>query len=351
LNNWQLSAVILAPASILISVLDVSPAWAFALSAASLVPLASVLGNATEELARHLGPAAGGLLNASLANATELILGLVLLSRGQVQIVKASLSGSIIGNLLLVFGLAAFLGGLRRKKQSFSRVAAGASNTMLFLAVVSLVMPAFFALTTFGSLRSHRGILEVVSLWTAAVLLVCYLGSLVFTFRTHRHLFGRAGQEPPRTSVKAALVALVLSGLMIAIESAVVGKGLEAASHAFGWTDTFLGVVVLALVGNAAEHSSAVALARQDKMDLALSVIMGSSTQIALFVAPLLVVVSERSPTPMTLVFPPLEIAGVILSVAVVALVSFDGETNWLEGLQLLSVYAILALFFYFVPS
>ncbi len=321
------------------------------LSAASLVPLAAVLGSATEALSRHLGPAAGGLLNASLGNATELILGLVLLWHGHTQIVKASLSGSIIGNLLLVFGLAIFVGGLRREKQSFSRAAAGASNTMLFLAVVGLVMPAFFALTTYGSLRPQGQIIPLVSRWTAWVLLVCYFASLFFTFRTHRNLFGRVGIEPPRGTVKAAIVALTLSGALIAVESAIVSHGVEAASHALGWTKTFLGVVVLAVVGNAAEHSSAVALARKNKMDLALSVTMGSSIQIALFVAPLLVLLSQFRAQPMTLVFPPLEIVGVFLSVAVVALVSFDGETNWLEGFQLLSVYVILAIFFYFVPS
>ncbi len=350
LRGWRLSALLLVPASILVSILTTSSALAFGLSALSLVPLAAALGSATEELSSHLGPALGGLLNATLGNATELILGFVLLWHGQVQIVKASLSGSIIGNLLLVSGLAIFVGGIHREEQCFNRRAAGASNTMLFLAVVALVMPAFFEVTIDSSLKRGGGIIELVSLWTALVLLISYFGSLVFTFRTHRDLFGRAGQEPPRVTQGAALAALLLSGGIIAIESAILGSCVEAASHALGWPDTFLGVVVLAVVGNAAEHSTAIAMAGKDKMDLALSVTMGSSTQIALFVAPLLVVLSRFSATPMTLVFPPLEIVAVILSVAAIALVSFDGETNWFEGLQLLSVYLILAVFFYYLP-
>jgi Ca2+:H+ antiporter len=342
---------VLVPASLLISLLGVSSALAFALSALSLVPLAAVLGSATEELSCHLGPGLGGLLNATLGNATELILGFVLLWRGHVQIVKATLTGSIIGNLLLVFGLAILVGGIHREKQSFSRLAAGASNTMLFLAVVALVMPAFFDLTIFGSLKSNSGIVGVVSLWTACVLLISYFASLVFAFRTHRDVFGRARPETPRVTARAAMAAMVSASLLIAVESGIAGERIEAVTRALGWTAPFLGVVVLAVVGNAAEHSTAISMARKDRMDLALSVTMGSSTQIALFVAPLLVILSRFRATPMTLMFPPLEIVAVILSVTAVALVSFDGETNWFEGLQLLSVYLILAVFFYYLPG
>lgn len=298
-----------------------------------------------------MGSVAGGLINATLGNATELILGFILLWHGRVEVVKASLSGSIIGNLLLVLGMAIFLGGIRRERQTFGRLAVGAGTAMLFLAVVALVMPALFDLTAYGTVESSGRTIEVLSLWTAAILLISYIGSLVFTFRTHRSLFGVTDADPPRVSLASAGAVLVVTTVLIAFESELLAGRIEVATHSLGWTDRFVGLVILATVGNAAEHSTAVIMARKNKMDLALSIAMSSSTQIALFVAPLLVVVSQVRARPMSLVFPPIEIAAVGFSVAVVTLVSFDGETNWFEGLQLLGVYAILAVFFFFMPA
>jgi len=350
-GRWWVSIAILVPASIVFQLLGFSAVAIFFASALALVPLAALLGFATEELAGHVGPSLGGLLNATLGNITELILGLILLWHGHIEVVKASLAGSIIGNLLLVFGLAALVGGMRREKQSFNQFAAGSSTTTLFVAVVALVMPALFNLAAFGSFEHGGATIERLSLWTAFVLLICYSGSLIFTFRTHRNLFGGITHSPPRISLAAALVALAGAATLIAIQSNILAGQVELATHALGWTDRFVGLVVIATVGNAAEHSTAVMMARRGKMDLALSVTMGSSTQIALFVAPFLVVTSQLLTAPMSLVFPPMEIVAVIFSVGVVTLVCLDGETNWFEGLQLLSVYVILVIFFYFLPA
>lgn len=351
LGRWRLSILVLAPVALILNVRGVSPLWAFGSAALAIVPLASLLGDATDELARRLGPSLGGLLNATLGNLTELIIGFLALKSGQIEVVKASITGSIIGNLLLVFGLAVFVGGLGREKQTFSRVAVGTGTSMLFLATVGLVMPAVFDLTVFGELHPSGKTADQLSLLTAGVLLLIYFSSLIFMFRTHRVLFGAKSEEAPRISWGAALAILVISSAMIALFSESLISKIEPLTRSLGWTDIFVGLVVLATVGNSAEHSAAVMMARRDKMDLALSISVGSSTQIALFVAPLLVVASQSTASPMSLEFHPLEIAAVIFSVSAVILVSMDGETNWFEGLQLIGVYIILAAFFFFVPA
>jgi Ca2+:H+ antiporter len=351
LGNWRISILALLPATVLLEVFHAAPIMIFGVAALAIVPLASLLGDATEELAAHTGPALGGFLNATLGNATELIIGVLALWSGHIEVVKASITGSIIGNLLLVFGLAVFVGGLGREKQSFNRVAVGTNTSMLFLAVVALVMPALFDLSVFGTLRQTGATIERLSFWTALVLLASYAASLIFTFRTHRSLFGGETHENPAIRRSTAIGILVVATVLIAIASEILVGQIEAVTQALGWTELFVGLIVVATVGNAAEHSTAVMMARKDKMDLALSIAVGSSTQIALFVAPLLVLLSQMRPQPMSLVFHPLEIASVIFSVGVVTLVSMDGETNWFEGVQLLSVYIILAVFFYFLPA
>ena len=350
LGNWRASIVVLLPATVLLEVLHSKPILVFGAAALAIIPLASLLGDATEELAAHTGPALGGFLNATLGNATELIIGVLALWSGHTEVVKASITGSIIGNLLLVFGLAVLVGGMGREKQTFSRVAVGTNTSMLFLAVVALVMPALYDLTVFGSLKQTGATIERLSFWTALVLLASYAASLLFTFRTHRSLFG-GEVENPRVRQSTAVGILVVTTTLIAVASEILVGQIEAVTRALGWTELFVGLIVVATVGNAAEHSTAVMMARKDKMDLALSIAVGSSTQIALFVAPLLVLLSQMRPEPMSLVFHPLEIASVIFSVGVVTLVSMDGETNWFEGVQLLGVYIILGVFFYFLPG
>jgi Ca2+:H+ antiporter len=351
LTGWRLLSVPLVAAAVVLEVLGVQPVLVFIASALALVPLAGVLGHATEELSGHIGPAAGGLLNATVGNLTELIIGVLALSQGQVEVVKASITGSIIGNLLLVFGLAAFVGGLGRAKLSFSSVAMGANTSMLFLAVAALVMPAIFQLSLFGSLETSGPRIERLSLWAAAVLLVSYTASLIFMLKTHRTLFRGEKPDQPVVSRGAAFAVLLASAALVALTSEILVRHIEAVTRTLGWTELFVGLVVVAIVGNAAEHSTAIFAALRDRMDLALHIAIGSSTQIALFVAPLLVMFSWLTAAPMSLVFHPLEIAAVILSVGVVVVVAMDGETNWLEGLQLLGVYAILTVFFYVLPE
>jgi Ca2+:H+ antiporter len=351
LGNWRISILLLVPAAVVLKTLHQHPVAIFGASALALIPLASLLGDATEELAGHVGPALGGFLNATLGNATELIIAFLALKSGHATVVKASITGSIIGNLLLVFGLAVLLGGIGREKQTFNRTAIGANTSMLFLAVVALVMPAIFDLAVFGRLEEKGEMIEQLSFWTAAVLLVSYFASLVFTFRTHKDVFRGESHHTPVLGRGVAITILTFATLFVALASEILVGQIEFVTKSLGWTELFVGLVIVATVGNAAEHSTAVMMARKNKMDLALNIAVGSSTQIALFVAPLLVIVSQLTPSAMSLVFHPLEIAAVIFSVGAVTLVSQDGETNWFEGLQLLSVYVILGVSFYFLPS
>jgi Ca2+:H+ antiporter len=351
LGHWRVSILFLVPAAALSRAFHWHPLLVFVTASLALVPLASLLGDATEQLAGHVGPAAGGLLNAALGNVTELIIGIIALRNDQTEVVKASITGSIVGNLLLVFGLAAFVGGLGREKLAFNRMAAGANVSMLFVGVVALVMPALFQLSVLGSLKPTGKKIEHLSLWVAGVLLASYFSSFIFMFRTHRSVFRGERFAIPTIGKSSAFLALLAGTVVTALASEVLVSQIGFVTHALGWTELFVGIVIVATVGNAAEHSAAVMMARRGQMDLALNVAIGSSAQIALFVAPLLVLVSQLQPTPMSLVFQPLEIAAVILSVGVVAIAAADGETHWFEGLLLVGVYLILAVFFYFLPA
>lgn len=327
----------------------------FAIAALGIIPLAAVLGESTEDLAVHTGPALGGLLNATLGNATELILAFMMLRAGQQEVVKASLSGSIIGNVLLVLGLSAFAGGLGREKQHFSRPMASINSTLLFIAVVALVMPAVFALTIYGRLVADTHRIENLSLGTAAVLIVIYVTSLVFSFITNKphgaSVAVAQDHERPRVSPVSALISLAIATVLVALLSEILVGELEAAKQAMGVSDLFMGVIIIAIIGNAAEHATAVMMARRDRMTLAVSIAIGSSTQIALFVAPVLVFAGWLMRRPMSLVFTPFEIAGVALAVLIMDMISSDGETTWFEGAELIAVYLILAVSFYFVPA
>lgn len=351
-GGWRASILLLLPGAVALEMLHQHPVLIFGVAALSLVPLASLLGEATEELAGHVGSGIGGFLNATLGNAAELIIAFLALRSGHVEVVKASITGSIIGNLLLVFGAAVVVGGYGREKQIINRTAVGANTSMLFLAVVALVMPAIFELAVFGKLEEQGELIERLSFWTAVVLLISYFASLVFTFRTHKDVFRGAGHHHvPQLGKATSIGVLAVATLMIVAASEILVSQLEFVTKSLGWTELFVGLVIVAIVGNAAEHSTAILVARKDQMDLALNIAVGSSTQVALFVAPLLVMVSQFMPTHMSLIFHPLEIAAVIFSVGVVIVIGQDGETNWFEGLQLLSVYAILAVFIFFLPG
>ncbi len=353
-HRWLNVLLLFVPAAIVLDLLHVSPLLIFVASALAIAPLASILGESTGVLAAYSGPAAGGILSATMGNATEMIIAFFALHAGHINVVKASLSGSIIGNLLLVLGLSLVIGGARHSVQRFSRGTSAMNSTMLMIAVAALVMPAVFNLTLFGTLE-HRDVnLEHLSLWTSSVLILLYLLNLLFVFRTHRDRFqAKSHQEEgmPQTSRGQALVSLALATVLIAIMSEVLVDQIAPVTKALGMTELFVGVIVVALVGNAAENSTAIIMARRNKLDLSMAIATGASTQIALFVAPVLVFLSFALGHPMTLVFNGFEIAAIVLSVVIVEMISSDGETNWFEGAQLLAVYAIVAVAFYFVPE
>lgn len=333
----------------------------FLFSALAIVPLAGVMGEATEKLASKLGAGVGGLLNATFGNAAELIIALVALHRGLYDVVKASLTGSIIGNVLLVLGLAMVAGGAKRERQTFDRSAAAASSTLLMLAAIALVVPAVFhfvaesAVASQALTREREVLIErSLSLEISLVLFVTYVLSLFFTLRTHKHLYTGAAEEHAHEHVNVgrAVITLVVATALIAWMSEMLVGAVEEASHVLGLTEVFVGVIVVAVVGNAAEHSTAVLVAMKNHMDLALNIAIGSSIQIALFVAPVLVFASYLMPHgPMDLRFSTFEVLAVIAAVGVVNLVSQDGESNWLEGTLLLAVYVVLGIAFFFLPG
>jgi len=348
--NWLLAFV---PVSLTLELLGVPQLWVFLTSALAIIPLAGLMASATEELAHRVGAGLGGLLNATFGNAAELIIALFALRAGLPELVKASISGSIIGNILLVLGLSMFAGGLGREKQVFNRTRCGASSAMLFLAVVALVMPAVFDLAVFGTLERNTPEVETLSLLVSLVLIATYLASLVFSLRTHRDVISSLAPEPQaeRLSPANAVLLLVAATVAVAVESELLVGSMSEARAVFGMTEFFMGVIVVAVVGNAAEHSSAVLMAMKDKMELSVTIAVGSSTQVALFVAPILVFASLLMGQPMSFVFNIFEVVGIALSVLALAIVSLDGESNWFEGVQLLAVYLVLAIVFYFVPA
>jgi Ca2+:H+ antiporter len=355
LNNRLNVLIVAAPVSWALDILAPESPWVFFAAAIALVPLAGLIGLGTEQLAERAGPLWGGFLNATFGNAAELIIAIVALHDGHVDLVKASITGSIIGNLLLVLGLSCFVGGLGRQRQRFNRTAASNTTVMLFLAVVALVMPAVFDLTLFGSLAARPPAIDRLSLWSSVIMIVAYAGSLVYAFTTERDLFRPATARPQHhreapITVASAIGILGVGTLLTAIQSEILVGSMQTALGRFGFTELFVGVIVIAIVGNAAEHYSAVTAARRDEMTLAVEIAVGSSAQIALLVAPAIVLYSYAFGRPMSLLFNALEITAIGLSVAATALVAADGQSNWVEGLQLLAVYLILAVAFYLVP-
>lgn len=319
----------------------------------AVLPLAGWLGRATEHIAVHTGEGIGGLLNATFGNAAELIIALIALQKGMFDVVKASLTGSIIGNVLLVMGASMLAGGLKYPTQNFNAGGARSQATMLILAVIALIVPAgFHYLGGSAALRSEGDL----SLEISIVLLLCYALSLLFSLRTHQHLFKGSGDveaaHGATWSVGKALGVLAGATALIAWMSEILVGAVEQTAHSLGMTSVFVGIIVVAIIGNAAEHSTAILMARDNRMDLSLGIAIGSSIQIALFVAPLLVVASYFiAPRPMDLVFTPAEVMAAVLAVAISAQIASDGESNWFEGVQLLAVYVILGITFYFLPE
>ena len=332
--------------------------WIFGAACAAIVPLAGVMGRATEHLAEHTGEGIGGLLNATFGNAAELIIAIAAMRAGLGNVVKASLTGSIVGNLLLVLGAAFLGGGLRHLRQVFNPTAARMQATMLFLAAISLILPAGFHHL---SLAPRLATEASLSAWFAVVLLVVYALGLLFSLHTHRPLFSGQTGEPEvfegksserHWTLRRSLLVLALATAAVAWMSEILVGSIEPAARALGMTELFVGIVVVAIIGNAAEHSTAVMMALRNRMDLAVAIAIGSSIQIALFVAPVLVLLSFwLAPTPMDLVFSLAEVLAVLVAVAVASQVASDGESHWLEGAQLLSVYLLLGILFYFLPQ
>ncbi|MGI5842666.1 MAG: calcium/proton exchanger [Candidatus Xenobium sp.] len=344
--NWLL---VFVPITLLLEyVWPTRAAVVFMCSCLAIIPLAGVMGHATEGLAARAGAGVGGLLNATFGNAAEMIIAFMALSKGLHDVVKASLTGSIIGNILLVLGLSILVGGWKRERQRFNAMAASMGSTMLLLAAVSLVVPAAYAALAGGTDTAVKDLSAEISV----VLLLTYVLNLFFSLKTHKHLYDMTGEEESHgqiPSLARSAWTLLVATVLVAWMSEILVGVVEETSHALGLTEVFVGVIVVAIIGNAAEHSTAVMMALKDKMDISIGIAVGSSVQIALFVAPVLMLASLFMERPMDLVFTMPEVLAVILSVWVVSQISQDGETNWLEGAQLLSVYAILGLVFYHI--
>jgi len=345
LNPFDL-LLLAAPVAFAAELLHWEAAILFFASGLAIMPLARLIGVATEELAGRLGSAAGGLLNATFGNATELIIAVIALRAGRPDLVKASLIGSVLGNVLVVVGLAFLVGGWRRERQRFDATAAGAAGAQLTLAASALLVPTVLVATS----RVHPTELEGLSVATALVLLLGYGAGLVFSLRTHAHLYNEEDEETlhgPGWGVRNAVVVLLLATLAVAVLSEWLVEGVKGVTAGLGWSEIFVGVILVALIGNAAEHASAVTVAVRDRMDLALSIALGSAAQIALFVAPALVLIGLALGRPLTLLFDPFEVVAVVIAAALANQVIRDGESTWLEGVQLIAVYLVLAIAFF----
>lgn len=342
-----------------------SPVSIFTTSCLAVIPLAGLMGKSTEHLAERVGAGIGGLLNATFGNAAELIIAGVALHKGLHSVVKASITGSIIGNVLLVLGLSILVGGLKYPRQKFNRTTAGLSSTLLALSVVALIVPALFHWIADEKIRSGilTGVQELklerdLSLEISIILVFVYLLSLLFSLRTHRGLYAAETINPssPSTSkngwslTKSSLV-LLLSTLGVALLSEFLVGAVQATAATWGMSEVFVGVIVVAIIGNAAEHSTAVLMALKNKMDLAINISVGSSIQVALFVAPALVFLSYIFKNPMDLRFTPFEVLSVTISAAVVNLVAQDGKSHWMEGVLLLAVYLVIGIAFFLLPA
>lgn len=348
LNKIFLGFLLFVPITLAAYYLHVSPLIVFFLSGVAIIPLAKFIGEATEEVATHTGPALGGFLSATFGNATELIIGIFAIRAGLIEVVKASITGSIIGNLLLVLGMAIFLGGLKHKAQLVNRTAIMASASTLLLSVIALIIPAIFLQI---APEVSSGVIENLSVVVALLMMFSYGASLFFMLKTHKHLYAEeVGNFETKWSLRKSTSILLIATLAVAWMSEILVGSIEPVVEAFGWTELFIGVIFVAIVGNAAEHTSAITMAIKNKMDLAAQISIGSATQIVMFVMPALILVSLFFPTQMSLVFNMFELIVIVLSVMIANLIVEDGETNWFEGLQLILAYVIIGVAFFLHP-
>ncbi|MEI7889275.1 MAG: calcium/proton exchanger [Actinomycetes bacterium] len=364
LPKWLIPLVVLIPTAFVLDQAKASELLIFLAAALALIPCSAVMGRATEHLAARSGPGVGGLMNVTFGNGPELIIALVALNSGLHELVKASLVGSVIGNVLLVLGASMLAGGLRKQhrggEQTFNRTAASAQSGMLLLAVVALTMPALWELVQPGGhalplvgqsdVNFGTGKIEQLSIVIAVVLILTYIAGLVFSLVTHKDIFNPAQGKVAGTWVLGkSVVLLAVSGGLVAWMSEILVGSVDQAARSLGASEFFIGVVVVAIVGNAAEHWVAVAVASKDKMSLAINISVGSAAQIALFVAPVVALASVViGPHPMALVFNGYELTALLLGAIVTGFVTARGRSTWFEGMQLLMLYVVFGVTFWF---
>lgn len=343
------------PLAIVGHFLEWSHGLIFLFSGLSIVPLAVIIGDATEQIAIYSGPKIGGMLNATMGNVPELLIGIFAVKAGLFTLVLASMAGSIIGNILLVLGFSIFLGGLKFKQQTFVKEIARSNFTLLFFAALSVIIPYAFSRAAAGQPHITDSV-NAFSLGIAVVLLVLYVLGLVFSLVTHRNVFVEhqahvEDEEPeaPKWTLKKAIVILAVSTFFVAIASEMLVATVEDAVRQFGISEVFVGIILIPILGNVAEHASAMIMAVKNKVDISLEIAVGSSMQIALFVAPILVIFSVIIGTPMAYVYTEFQVTSVLISIAMSLFVFQDGKTNWLEGVQLIACYGMLALAFLFL--
>jgi Ca2+:H+ antiporter len=359
-DGWPALLVPFIPIAIVLELVHADAALVFGASALGVIPTAALMGRATEELAARSGPGIGGFLNVTFGNAPELIIAFFALREGLQEVVKASIVGSILGNILLVMGAAMLAGGLKRERQVFDRTAANVQSLMLLLACMALVMPAIFELVAGNGLPAvgaervnYPSDVENLSVGVAIVLLVTYAGGLTFSLKTHKGLFNPHDEEAhvaAAWSVRRSVTFLAIAGVAVGLMSEILVGSISEASEAIGLSEFFVGIIVVAIVGNAAEHWVSIYFALRNKMDLSVNIAIGSSAQIALFVAPILVLLSFFiGPHPMPLVFNGFEVGAIFFAILIANQVTQEGESTWFEGFQMLATYVVLGLVFFFV--
>lgn len=358
--------LIFAPIAVALEFAHANHIVLFVIAVIALIPLAKLIGDSTEHLATHYGPTVGSLLNVTFGNAAEIIIAIVAISAGLLDLVKASITGAIIGNILLIFGLSVVVGGFRFKEQKFSRENIGFQSSMLFLAIIGLAVPTIMAYTVLPPLE-HPGEIQLLSDSLAIILIIVYILGIIFTFFTHKHLFVQPeepataagnGAQPAAAhdddhhghwSKKKSFILLAASMAGVIVVSEILVGSVEATGEELGFGELFVGAIIVGIVGNAAEHSSAILLARRGKMELSIGIAAGSGTQIALFVVPILVFAGIALGQPFSLVFTLFELAVIFLAAIILNLIVHDGRSNWFEGVMLTAVYVIIAIGFFFV--
>ena len=340
--------LLLVPVSIVFEFMHLSPTLIFITSCLAIIPLAGLMGQATEEISVYSGPRIGGFLNATFGNATELIIAFFALKEGLFDVVKASIVGSVIGNILLILGLSMILGGYKFKTQSFNKKAVEVSSSMLLFSVIGLSIPAIFTHTIKVDLLTSK--YENLSVAIALIMFAIYILGLYFSFYTHKDIYGTEHKEEVESkwSLKKSVLVLIIATVFIAIESEFLIGSVDSMTETLGLSEFFVGIIIIPIIGNAAEHSTAVVMAMKNKMDVAVEIAIGSSLQIILFVAPVLIFLSLLF-KPMSIIFNEFELVALIVAVVIANRVSNDGESNWLEGVQLVAVYIIIAMCFFII--